>query len=67
MAERRVDFGTLKAKDWAIGVGLVVLAIALISGLRAVTNLALPDFVPSAVGAALGVLVWFLYLSKRKS
>lgn len=67
MAERSIDLGTLKALDWAIGIGLVVLAIALLSGLRAATNIALPDFVPSVVGAALGVGLWFLYLSKRKS
>ncbi len=67
MAERKIDFGTLKAMDWAIGIGLVVLVIAVLSGLRAATNIALPDFVPTALGAALGVLLWFVYLSKRKS
>ncbi len=67
MAERSIDFGTLKAKDWAIGIGLVMLMIALFSGLLAVTNIVLADFVPTAAGAALGVMLWFVYLSKRKS
>ncbi|UYO00305.1 MAG: hypothetical protein KIT02_03535 [Devosia sp.] len=67
MAERRIDFGTLSLKDFAIGIGLVVLAIALLSGLFVLLNLSLPGFVASAGGGAIGVALWFLYLFKRNS
>lgn len=67
MTERKIDFGTLTLKDYAIGVVFAVVATALLSGLEAVSNIALPSFLASAAGAAIGVAAWFFYLLKRKS
>ena len=67
MSDRRIDFGTLSIKDYAIGVGLLLVAMAVIYGFEMLTDITLPSLVASAVGAAIGVAAWFFYLFKRKS
>lgn len=67
MADRKIDFGTLTLKDYAIGVAIALVAMALVSGIEAMANIALPGFVATAAGAVIGVAVWFIYLLKRKS
>ncbi len=67
MAESKIDFGSLTLKDYAIGVAFALMATAVLSGLEAAFNIALPSFLASAAGAAIGVAAWFFYLLKRKS
>lgn len=67
MATRKIDFGKLSFMDYAIGVILTLVATAIVTGLEMATNIALPSFVASAAGAAIGVAAWFTYLLKRKS
>lgn len=67
MSDRKIDFGELALVQWVVGVGLVILSIATLSGLAALSNIALPGFVVPALGAAIGVAAWFSYLLKRNS
>lgn len=67
MATRKIDFGKFSFMDYAIGVILTLVATAIVTGLEMATNIALPSFVASAAGAAIGVAAWFTYLLKRKS
>ncbi len=67
MADRKIDFGTLGAVEWLIGVGLVVMSIAILTAVTSFASLSVPEFLPSVLGAALGVAVWFSYLLKRKA
>ncbi|ODT69780.1 MAG: hypothetical protein ABS75_15145 [Pelagibacterium sp. SCN 63-23] len=67
MAERKIDFGSLTIKDYALGVGFALVATAIVSGLEAASNVVLPSFLAAAAGAAIGVAAWFTYLLKRKS
>jgi len=67
MADRRIDFGKLGVLEYGVGVGLVVVCIAIVSGLASTMTLALPGYATVAAGAALGVAAWFSYLLKRNS
>ena len=67
MATRRIDFGTLTIKDYAIGVVYVVLATFVVTGAEMVFGFTLPSLVASAVGAVIGVAAWFVFLWKRNS
>lgn len=67
MAERRIDFGRLGAKELGLGVGFVVISIVIVSGFGEFANIELPGFVSAAAGAVLGVAAWFSYLLKRNS
>jgi hypothetical protein len=67
MAMRKIDFGTLTMKDYAIGVVYVVLATFIVTGAEMAFGFTLPSLVASAVGAAIGVAAWFVFLWKRNS
>ena len=67
MADRKIELGELGLVDYLIGAGLVVMCIAILSSVVMFAGLSVPDFLPSVVGAALGVAVWFSYLLKRKA
>lgn len=67
MATRKIDFGTLTIKDYAIGVVYVVLATFIVTGAEMAFGFTLPSLVASAVGAAIGVAAWFVFLWKRNS
>ncbi len=67
MTTRRIDFGSLTVKDYAIAVVYVVLATFVVTGAEMVFGFALPSLVASAVGAAIGVAAWFVFLLKRNS
>ena len=67
MATRKIDFGALTIKDYAIGVVYVVLATFVVTGAEMVFGFTLPSLVASAVGAAIGVAAWFVFLWKRNS
>ena len=65
MADRKIDFGKLGVVEYLIGIGLVVMCIGILTWVTALAGLSLPDFLPSVVGAALGVAVWFSYLKRK--
>lgn len=67
MATRKIDFGTLTIKDYAIGVVYVVLATFIVTGAEMAFDFTLPSLMASAVGAAVGVAAWFVFLWKRNS
>ena len=67
MATRKIDFGTLTIKDYAIGVVYVVLATFVVTGAEMAFGFTLPSLAASAVGAAIGVAAWFVFLWKRNS
>jgi hypothetical protein len=67
MAEGRPDFRKLRAIDWAIGVGCVLVAFVALYFVKASLNLPVPEFVVSGIAGALGVVVWFAFLNRKKS
>ena len=50
-----------------IGIVAVVVAIALVTVVNVALTLGLPDWAVSAIGAVIGVVVWFLFLNARKA
>lgn len=67
MAEGRINFGGLGAKEYGVGVGFVAISIVIVSGLSEFATIELPGLISVAAGAALGVAAWFSYLLKRNS
>ena len=62
-----IDIATLTAKDYAVGVVYAVLGNFVVTGAEMVLGFALPSLVASAVGAAIGIAAWFVFLLKRKA
>ena len=62
-----IDFRALTIADYAVGVVYAVLGTLIVTGFEMVLNIALPSFVAAAVGAAIGIAAWFVFLLKRKS
>ncbi|SMQ64250.1 hypothetical protein SAMN06295905_0945 [Devosia lucknowensis] len=67
MTTRKIDFKALTIKDYAVAVVYVVLATFVVTGAEMVFGFTLPSFVASAVGAAIGVAAWIIFLLKRNS
>jgi hypothetical protein len=65
MAEGKIEFGKLAGKDYAMGVGFVVIAMIIAQGLVAYLIPGAPPALLGAIGAAIGVAAWFSYLRKR--
>jgi len=62
-----IDFRALTIADYAVGVVYAVLGTFIVTGFEMVLNVSLPSFVAAAVGAAIGIAAWFVFLLKRKS
>ncbi len=62
-----IDFRALTIADYGVGVVYAVLGTFIVTGFEMVLNIALPSFVAAAVGAAIGIAAWFVFLLKRKS
>lgn len=67
MAIGRIDFRALTIADYAIGVVYAVLGTFIVTGFEMALNITLPGYVAGAVGAAIGIAAWFVFLLKRKS
>ena len=62
-----IDIAALSLKDYAVGVVYAVLGTFVVTGAEMVLGITLPSLVASAVGAAIGIAAWFVFLLKRKA
>jgi hypothetical protein len=61
----RIDFASLTGKDYAMGVGFVVICMVIAYGLVGYLIPGAPSVLLAVIGAALGAAAWFSYLRKR--
>ena len=66
MAGPRPDIRHLSLKEYAIGVAFVVVAFFVVYLVVGWLNLPVPQFVVSGIAGALGVVVWFAFLNRRR-
>jgi hypothetical protein len=67
MADQKIDFLKLSLVDYALGAAFAIMGTAIVSGLSAALNFALPSLVASLAGAAIGAAAWLYYLLKRNA
>ena len=62
-----IDIMALTAKDYAVGAVYAVLGTFVVTGAEMAFGFSLPSVMASAVGAAIGIAAWFVFLLKRNS